>query len=273
MALDLSAVHAAAAAQRERVTPEMAFSITKSVVSTVAGIAFDRGLISDPHRPVADTLDLPELAESTITWHHLLQQTSEWDGELWGKPAWLDGRRRGGTPGSRWEHNDVRVNLLCLALTHLFARPLPTVLDEHVLGPLGASSTWSWHGYRDSMTTIDGETVPVVSGGAHWGGGLRISAGDLALLGRLYLRKGRQLLSESWIERSWTPCPHNADYGYLWWLNGFLSAPPTGRFARGNADQHLLWIDPDRDLVIVSRWGQRVEELVRAVSDAVPVAR
>lgn len=194
-------------------TPEMAFSVTKSVVSTVAGIAFDRGLISDPHRPVADTPDLPELAGSTITWHHLLHQTSEWDGELWGKPAWLDGPRHGGTPGSGWEYNDVRVNLLCLALTHLFARPLPAVLDEHVLGPLGASSTWSWHGYRNSMTTIDGETVPVVSGGAHWGGGLRISAGDLALLGLLYLRKGehdgRRLLGETWIDRTWTPCPHN----------------------------------------------------------------
>ncbi|WP_410584661.1 hypothetical protein [Amycolatopsis sp. lyj-108] len=128
------------------------------------------------------------------------------------------------------------------------------------------------------MTTIDGETVPVVSGGAHWGGGLRVSAGDLALL---YLRKGehdgRRLLGETWIDRTWTPCPHNPDYGYLWWLNGtrtpFPAAPPAGRFARGNADQHLLWIDPDRDLVIVSRWGQRVEQLVRIVSDAVPVVR
>ncbi|MFD6071339.1 serine hydrolase domain-containing protein [Amycolatopsis lurida] len=250
-------------------TPEMAFSVTKSVVSIVAGIAFDSGLIPDPRRPVADSLDLPELAGTSISWHHLLQQTSEWDGELWGKPARLDGPRREGTPGSAWEYNDVRVNLLCLALTHLFGRALPSVLDEHVLGPLGASDTWSWHGYRNSLTIIDGETVPVVSGGAHWGGGLWISAADLSLLGLLCLHNG--LLSESWIERSWTPCPLKPDYGYLWWLSGFPSAPPTGRFARGNADQHLLWIDPDRDLVIVSRWGRGVEELVRAVSDAVPV--
>ncbi|MBE1573275.1 serine hydrolase domain-containing protein [Amycolatopsis roodepoortensis] len=317
MALDLPAVHAAAAAQAERVTPgigdmnaylasqvkershrevlgpllpasgasgvilhrgeriaawgdpetpEMAFSVTKSVVSIVAGVAFDQGLLPDPHRPVADTVDLPELAGTSVTWHHLLQQTSEWNGYLWGKPSWLDGPRRDGTPGSAWEYNDVRVNLLCLALTHLFARSLPSVLDEHVLGPLGASDTWSWHGYRNSLTTIGDETVPVVSGGAHWGGGLWISAADLALL---CPRDG--LLSESWIERSWTPCPLKPDYGYLWWLNPFPSTPSTGRAARGNADQHMLWVDPSRDLVIVSRWGRGVEELVRAVSEAVPV--
>ncbi|TDP96372.1 serine hydrolase domain-containing protein [Labedaea rhizosphaerae] len=268
--------------------PEMAYSVTKSVVSTVAGIAFDLKLIPDLHQPVADTLDLPELAgarASTITWHHLLQQTSQWDGELWGKPAWADAASNrtgsapaGAVPGSGWAYNDVRVNLLCLALTHLFGQSLPAVLRDHILEPLGAAGTWSWHGYHNSVTSVDGEAVPVVSGGAHWGGGLWISAVDLALLGGLYLGNGqhqaRQLLSTTWIERTWQPCPHNADYGYLWWLNHrqvlFPTAPPTGRCARGNADQHLLWIDPARDLVIASHWGDHVEELLHDVSIAVP---
>lgn len=152
------------------------------------------------------------------------------------------------------------------------------MLQNHVLDPLGASSTWSWHGYHNSITAIDDESVPAVSGGAHWGGGLWISADDLALLGRLYLRngshQGRQLLSATWIDRTWRHCLHNADYGYLWWLNHrqhlFPTASPTGRCARGNADQHLLWIDPDRDLVIASHWGHHIEELLRDVTSAVP---
>ncbi|MEU3765836.1 serine hydrolase domain-containing protein [Amycolatopsis keratiniphila] len=189
--------------------PEMAFSATKSVVSTVAGLAFDGGLLPDVHQPVRDTLDMPELTgprAGAITWHHLLQQTSQWDGELWGKPAWADAGSLGpgsappdAPPGGGWAYNDVRVNLLCLALTRLFARPLPSVLREGVLGPMGASGTWSWHGYRGATTRIGGKEVPVVSGGAHWGGGLWISADDLALLGLLYLRDGehhgRRLLS------------------------------------------------------------------------------
>ncbi|WP_233594713.1 serine hydrolase [Amycolatopsis sp. WAC 04169] len=267
--------------------PEMAFSATKSVVSTVAGLAFDGGLLPDVHQPVRDTLDMPELTgprASAITWHHLLQQTSQWDGELWGKPAWADAGSLGpgsappdAPPGAGWAYNDVRVNLLCLALTRLFARPLPSVLREGVLGPMGASGTWSWHGYRGATTRIDGEEVPVVSGGAHWGGGLWISADDLALLGLLYLRDGehdsRRLLSREWIDRTWRPCDHNPDYGYLWWLNDrrrvFPAAPPSGRCARGNGGRHLLWVDPERDLVVVSRWGEDAGRLLHEVSAAI----
>jgi len=66
------------------------------------------------------------------------------------------------------------------------------------------------------------------------------------------------------------------DYGYLWWLNDagriFRAAPRSGRCARGNGGRHLLWADPDRDLVIASHWGDQVEELLTVVSAAVPLA-
>ncbi|MDG4789309.1 serine hydrolase [Micromonospora sp. WMMD1102] len=162
--------------------PEMLFSGTKSVVATVAGVAFDRGLL-DPDAQVSRAVDHPLLTRlgiEGITWHHLLQQTSGWHGELWGKPTEVDaqsrreGFERDGAPGSGWAYNDVRVNLLCLALTVLFRRPLPEVLRAEVLEPLGASSSWSWHGYTDAVVDIDGTATPVVSGGAHWGGGLWI---------------------------------------------------------------------------------------------------
>jgi len=163
--------------------PEMAYSATKSVVSTVAGVASGLGLLPDVDVPVAACVDLP-VSTPGITWKHLLQQTSQWPGSLWSKPASVDAQSRGADhsePGSAWAYNDVRVNLLCLALTALLGRPLPAVLREHVLGPVGASDTWRWHGYSNSLLTIDGRQVPVVSGGAHWGGGLVISAHDLAL--------------------------------------------------------------------------------------------
>jgi CubicO group peptidase (beta-lactamase class C family) len=258
-------------------TPEMLFSGTKSLVSTVAGLAFDDGLLV-PQAPVGV---LPD----PVTWHQLLQQTSQWTGELWGKPTSVDTQSRGaigpvdGPPGTTWAYNDVRVNLLCLALTLLLRRPLPDVLAERVLGPIGASSSWSWHGYERATVDIDGVAVPVVSGGAHWGGGVWISAWDLALVGQLYLRGGQwgahRVLSTQWISRTFEPCPVNPEYGYLWWLNDTRSvvpqAPATGRCARGNLGRHMLWIDPARDLVVVSRWGERVGELLGAVSAALPV--
>jgi CubicO group peptidase (beta-lactamase class C family) len=267
--------------------PEMCFSATKTVVSMVAGLAFDDGRLS-MDAPVTETVDHPLIADAEahgISWQHLLQQTSQWDGELWGKPTRIDEQsRREGTepegdePGSGWAYNDVRVNLLCLALTVLLRRPLPAVLGERLLDPLGGSSSWSWSGYMNSIVACGSEDVAVVSGGAHWGGGLSMSANDLALLGELYLRRGtfsgRSLLSEEWIEASWRPCDVKPEYGYLWWLNDtgrvFPAAPASGRCARGNGGRHLLWVDPDRDLVIASHWGDEIEQLLAAVSAAVP---
>jgi CubicO group peptidase (beta-lactamase class C family) len=212
--------------------PEMAFSATKSITSLVAGIAFDDGLLG-LDTLVRDTVELPHFAEppaNQITWRHLLEQTSGWDGKLWGKPAAADVQSRrpgsappGVQPGQGWAYNDVRVNLLCLALTALLRRPLPDVLAERIMVPIGASPSWAWHGYRNSILRLDGRDLPVVSGGAHWGGGLWINALDLTLIGELYLRGGcwggRQLVSSTWIDLSWTPSTAKPDYGLLWWLN------------------------------------------------------
>jgi CubicO group peptidase (beta-lactamase class C family) len=265
---------------------EMAFSATKSVLSLLAGAAFDDGLLR-LDEPACRSVRLPQLAGAhgqRITWRHLLDQTSQWEGELWGKPTAADAQSTregtesaGGSPGAGWAYNDVRVNLTALALTVLFGRPLPEVLRARIMEPAGASSAWSWPGYAHSVVTIDGRPVPVVSGGAHWGGGLWISALDLARIGHLCLRGGRhgpeQVISREWIRQMWTPCPVKPNYGLSWWLNDdrtvWPAAPATGRCARGNGGAHLLWVDPARDLVISSRWGAEVESLLAEISAAV----
>jgi len=159
--------------------PEVAFSVTKSVVSVVAGLAYDEALLS-PHQRVHQVLDLAEFSgphHAGITWEHLLQQTSQWQGVLWGKPTSADAQSfregsevHGTPPGQGWAYNDVRMNLLTYALTVLFGRSLEDVLRERVMQPLGASTTWSWHGYPASVVGLGGRDVPVVAGGAHWGG-------------------------------------------------------------------------------------------------------
>lgn len=266
---------------------EMAFSATKSVLSLVAGVAFDDGLLR-LDEPVRRSVDLPQFGDAHgrgITWRHLLDQTSQWEGELWGKPTGADAQSTregtespGGAPGEGWAYNDVRVNLCALALTVLLGRSLPEVLRTRIMEPIGASGSWTWHGYADSVVDIGGTPVPVVSGGAHWGGGLWISALDLARIGHLCLRGGvwdsRQVVSARWVREMWTPCRVKPGYGLSWWLNDdrtvWPEAPPSGRCARGNGGGHLLWVDPARDLVVSSRWGAGVESLLVAVSHAVP---
>ena len=66
-----------------------------------------------------------------ITWDHLLRQTSDWSGTLWGKPDWADRPPNGQTPeqwakremhepGTFYKYNDTRVNVLALSALYVF---------------------------------------------------------------------------------------------------------------------------------------------------------
>jgi CubicO group peptidase (beta-lactamase class C family) len=276
---------------------DMTFSVAKSYLAALAGLALMRGLIKDIDDPACryaldDGFDSPQ--NRAITWRHLLQQTSEWQGTLWGKPDSIDHNRDVGKselgyaekgrprplrpPGTFWEYNDVRVNRLCLSLLQVFRRPLSDVLREAVMQPLGASSSWEWQPYRNSWVEIDGVRMPSVPGGSHWGGGLWMSTRDHARFGLLIHRggqwQGRELLTRAWIAELRRPCPLNPEYGLLWWLNTgrrqFPSAPASCYAARG-AGSNLLFVDPEHHLVAVVRWIDKasVDGFVRLVLDSV----
>ena len=266
---------------------DMTFSVAKSYLSTVAGLALDRGLVRDVQDPVRGYLQPAEDSgfvsthNAAITWHQLLTQTSEWEGVLWDKPDVAD-RRRGRdrtlqAPGTFWEYNDVRVNRLALALLRVWRRPLPEVLKEHVMDPIGASDTWVWHGYRNSYVVVDGRRMQSVSGGGHWGGGVWASTRDHARFGYLMLRQGRwndrQLLSARWVRMATTPTPLRPVYGYMWWLNTdrgqFKSASASSFFALG-AGGNVIWIDPEHELVAVVRWldGRATDEFMGRLTAA-----
>jgi CubicO group peptidase (beta-lactamase class C family) len=206
-----------------------------------------------------------------ITWDHLLRQTSDWQGTLWGKPDWSD-RPRGDhdewrqrdrhEPGAVHMYNDVRVNLLALAALNVWRRPLPQVLREYVMEPIGASATWRWYGYDNSWIVLDGQLVQSVSGGAHWGGGMWISARDLARFGLLTLRQGRwgdrQILSAEWVRMASTPTAVQQNYGFMnYYLNtgqrGMPNAPEQAFWHLG-AGNNVVYVDPVHDIVIVARW-------------------
>jgi CubicO group peptidase (beta-lactamase class C family) len=273
---------------------DFTFSVAKSYLSLLAGIAVADGLIAELDEPVARTVHdggFDGAHNGAITWRHLLQQTSEWEGSLFGKSDVIDrnrnlaveGKGRKGdarplqAPGSFWEYNDVRVNRLALALLRRFRRPLPEVFAERIMQPIGASRDWRWHGYRTSMVDVDGRMIESVSGGSHWGGGVEIHAEDQARIGSLMLHRGawqgRHLLPESWIAASLAPCALNPNYGLLWWLNTgrrrYPSATATSFFASG-AGGNITWVDPEHDLVAVMRWMNpaSVDGFIRLVMQA-----
>lgn len=290
---------------------DMTHSVTKSFLATVVGLAVDKGLIRSagdtvhPYIPpiemyapgitrTAEALGSPQLLQPFATphnrqlnWEVMLRQTSDWEGTLWGKPDWADRpdantanwlHRRRHAPGTVYEYNDVRVNALALAATCVWRRPLPQVLKEYIMDPIGASATWRWYGYRNAWIVLDGQPVQAVSGGGHWGGGMFINAYDMARFGLLTLHmgawNGRQLVSRQWIQQALTPTTAQPTYGYMnFFVNSsrkYLPSAPATAFVHVGNGTNIIYVDPEHELVVVARWieNSAVDSLVRQVLEA-----
>jgi CubicO group peptidase (beta-lactamase class C family) len=267
------------------------YSVAKSFLSTILGLTIDRGMIQSINDPVAKYVKYggyDSEQNSKVTWEYHARQTSEWEGELWGKKHDFVGKEAFGRgerkprelqePGSFYEYNDVRINRFALSLLRLWEKPLPEVLEDEIMDPIDASETWKWVPYRNSVVAINGKQMPSVSGGTRWGGGLWISARDEARFGYLFLRNGRwknkQLVSEQWVKEATTSRgPVGPDYGYLWWLNTEGKAwpdAPTTSYAALGAGQNTVWVDPEHNIVIVWRWHNgNPNELIKRVLAAV----
>jgi CubicO group peptidase (beta-lactamase class C family) len=277
---------------------DLTFSIAKTYLALLAGVAFDRGLLPDPDEPVRERIrgiGFDDAHNASITWTQLLQQTSEWQGECFGlsdqadhyravtfgaPPAGKKGDPRPlNTPGTYWEYNDVRINQLSLALLHLFRKPLPEVFRESIARPCGLSENWNWAGYDRAWTEIDGTRMQSVPGGTHWGGGVSISANDQLKIARMLLdegmSEGRRVLSKEWIARMRTPAALASYYGYLVWLNTdramFPRVPASSYFGVG-AGSSFMWIEPSAKLALIVRWlnSEHANEFFGLVYDAIP---
>jgi CubicO group peptidase (beta-lactamase class C family) len=264
------------------------YSVAKSMMATVAGIAVRDGKIASLDEPVGRTVkdggyDSPR--NSLVTWKMHLQQETEWEGEMFGKKddfvgtkAFGEGERKPRElkrPGTFYEYNDVRINRLGLSLLRTFKDSVPDVFRREIMDVIGASNTWRWIPYHNSFVDVDGKRIASVSGGTRWGGGVWINAQDMARFGYLWLRGGkwgdRQLLPPDYVKAAVTASAHGPDYGYLWWLNtqgkNYPGLPANAYGARG-AGSNTITILPDQDLVVVWRWhaGNEAEFVKRVVA-------
>jgi CubicO group peptidase (beta-lactamase class C family) len=266
---------------------DMTFSVTKSYLSTIAGLAVDQGLIKNVNESVNQYVWDDKFEgehNSKITWQHLLTQSSDWSGSLFGLNDWADRPPKEGhiddwknrkyfEPGTNFEYNDVRVNLLSYSLLQIWRKPLPIILKDKIMDPIGASTTWRWFGYDNSFENMDGLMMQSVSGGGHHGGGIFINTLDHARFGLLFLRNGKwknhQLLSEKWINEVQQPSFANKNYGYMWWLNtdqNWKGISPKVYYAAGFGGNYIV-IDKEHDLVVVFRWmdDSKIAEALRLI--------
>jgi CubicO group peptidase (beta-lactamase class C family) len=241
------------------------FSIAKSFVSALVGIAISEGYISNVEDPI--TKYVPELLKKdsryqNITLRHLLTMSSGIRYEERGMP-WSDDAATYyasdlravaisspivGKPGQEFHYNNFHPLLLGLVLERTTGRPVAQYLEEKIWKPLGMEAPASW--------SLDSEQ----SGFEKMESGINGRAIDFAKFGRLFLNKGSwngaQLIPPEWVDESTRldattdPAPQ---YQYFWWLNTKVTGKHHS-IAAGKHGQYIC-IMPEQNLIFV-RFGR-----------------
>ncbi len=246
------------------------YSVTKSVVSILVGIAIDEGRLR-LDQTLAELLPEHVSAmtptQQAITLRQLLTMTAgvSVDGGLdleAEDPVGLFlAYGMSSDPGTTFGYSDGSAHLVATVLRRAIGRPILDYAREKLFDPLGIDTRPAWEGSNPtSKNGFDdaGFAWLIDSTGVNSGWyGLKLTAPDLLKIGQLYLDggrwKGRQLVSESWVRESTsnqlTAEQGNGDqYGYFWWLINEPAAP--GYLAAGSWYQRIF-VMPSRRLVIV----------------------
>ena len=234
------------------------YSVTKSVLSILIGMAIDRGYLRLDEK-LSELL--PEASEGNvdplvreIEVRDLLTMTAGFApnadggaeptaGAATPKPwrSLLDRPIRY-PPGSRFDYDTSDQNLLSIVLTRAIKQDAQRFARRNLFDPMQIEN------YRWSVD-LDGHLIGATS--------LFLTARDMAKIGVLYLRQGRwgddQIVSKAFVRNSTTRknsggLPVNAAYGYLWWI-GKTKAGADVFFAAGQNDQ-LIYVDPELELVV-----------------------
>jgi CubicO group peptidase (beta-lactamase class C family) len=259
-------------------------SLSKTILSVLAGIAIDKGVVDSADQPLIDLLgarvpeDATEGVEAITLGHALslrtgLQSTSGRNYGRWVQsPNWVAHvltRPMVDEPGGRMIYSTGSTHLAAAALVEASGETLRALARDWLGEPLGISiQDWM----RDPQ-------------GIHFGGNeMHLSPRAVARIGELYRLggeiDGRRIVSREWIEASWTPrgrSPWSGDlYGYGWFITEI--AGQRAYYGRGYGGQ-MLYVIPSKALTVVitsrsvppsagGRYVRRLHELVAALVDA-----
>jgi CubicO group peptidase (beta-lactamase class C family) len=253
----------------DRQTRQTSFSVAKSFVSALIGIAIDEGLIGSVTDPV--TVYLPELSErdprfERITLRDLLTMSSGIRYEEqslplpWGddvdtyygtdlRDLGLSATQIVRPPGQEWLYNNYNPLLLGLVLERATGTSVSDYMATKLWQPLGAEADATWN--------LDSEG----SGFEKLESGLNATPVDYARFGELFLHagewNGQRIVSEDWVREATSadvttdPAGH---YQYFWWID---TQRPDRFYALGNFGQYI-YVAPDAGAVIVRNgrdWG------------------
>lgn len=271
---------------KDRSSITTTFSMSKSFISALIGIAIDEGYIKSTEEPITTYLDFLDKKEfANVTIQHVLDMRSGIKfGEKYFNPfgdiakyyyglhlkKYMKHLKMEAEPGKKFKYSSLNTQLLGLILEKATGRPLTTYLQEKIWTPLGMEFDASWS--VDSKKDKTEKAFCCINGRAI----------DYAKLGRLYINRGKwngkQLISEKWIEEAYTfkEPKNNFVYSNHWWhtrefspaadssklkqpyqllkskgpLKGFIAQPSGDFFAQGLFGQYM-YMFPEKDIIIV----------------------
>ena len=233
--------------------PHDVASVTKTVTSTLTGIAIDQGFLQGVDQQVmpvfaADYPDIPAVGgKEDITFEHLLTLTSGLDCgasdgasllQMLSSADWVRHvleRDMISPPGTTYVYCSPAVHLLAAALIKPSGQNALEFAEQYLFSPLGIDDT-DWHWPLDPQGIVHG-----------WGD-LQLHPHAMARFGQMFLNQGMwdqtQVVSSQWVERATQPQP----WRYLWWQPPFFE---NAYAAAGRGGQHII-VQPDRNLVVVA---------------------
>jgi CubicO group peptidase (beta-lactamase class C family) len=251
------------------------FSMAKSIISLLVGIALDEGDIKSVDQPVGDYLtDFSTGDKAKVTIRHLLEMSSglSWDEAYssafsmttkgyYGKdlPGLVLNQTVLREPGKFWDYKSGNTQLLALILEKATHLKVSSYASEKLWKPMGAQHDALW-----SMDQANG----VEKAYCCFNTGLR----DFARFGQLILNNGKwngvQLVSESYLKQALTPVSHLIDdagqnvdyYGWQWWLMKYRGY--NVKYMRGINGQYVIVI-PELNTVIVRLGHKRATERIK----------
>ncbi|MFH1004710.1 MAG: serine hydrolase [Bacteroidota bacterium] len=240
------------------------FSMAKTLVSILIGIAIDEGKIKSIDQPVSDFLyEFKKENKKKVTIRHLLTMSSGIDfDESYSNPIGFTAEAYYGNdlhklifrynvteePGKYFEYLSGNTQLLGFVLSKATGMSISEYASEKLWKPIEAKHDAFW-----SLDHKDGDEKAYCC--------FNSNARDFARIGKLFLDSGRwngkQIVSEKYVLESIQPAPtlekddnsKNNRYGYSWWLMPNYKGHNIF-YARGIMEQYIIII-PDEKIIIV----------------------
>lgn len=241
---------------RNKDTPTGVFSINKSILSALTGIAIEMGFLTDLDQQISSLLPkyIDEQSDSRkkeITIRHLLTMTGGLEavdkdiGSWFQSKDWLAyalDQPMTHEPGDAFVYNTGLSHILSGVLTEATGMTTKDFADQYLLGPLNITN-YKW----------DKTPEGIYVGGTNF----FLTPRDMAKFGQLYLNHGKweeeQVVPQAWVEASTQQQIEDAEYGYMFWIKNMTDSNERELFtyeANGYGGQHIRII-PELDTVIV----------------------